>query len=638
MNIQHHYLTSGSKPSPHLGEYYYEWDDGVTKDKVQLFFLIDVHSTKLKLDGLGDEIFELFKSHFFTGLEQDAYTRFEDSLKAVNELILEKEKKKKVKFKPNVHTVLSALSGNSLYVSQHGNAQAYLMRSRHITTLTEDLSEHSDEDTFTNIAYGDLESDDLVILSTSHLLQYVSKQDLMKMYDENELGTAAEDLSEAIHNELENQAGIWSISFENIVGNGEVHGVEGAAQARGSKAESVISDFMGWLKDRLALSRKKKGSRSYNFFDEWRRMGRDRILIVLVLIVAFLVVGIFVVRNQGNKQRQINNLEATLDSVEEKINTAETKGTFDKETAAALLSEAESDAKEVLSSGLLRGRASEMLVKVDEQRNLIDGVRRITAPTLIADLTAKRSTVSALGILPYDNSSYVYEYNGLYEIMISEVKDPITIDDSEVVVDGTYFEDRDSLVFFTQADKLIEYRDGFFQFVDTADSAWRNGVAVDTYSNKTYVLDPSENQIWKYTRLREGYSGASEYNKDADLSNAIDMAIDSSVWVLEDGGTIKKLYAGEDTPFTLSKAPLIPFDEATKIFTEFDNSDVYVVDPEHSRVLVFRKDKDGNLEYVYQYILDNVDEIKDISVDKNTQKLYVLTSTKLYEIDEGDPF
>jgi len=79
---------------------------------------------------------------------------------------------------------------------------------------------------------------------------------------------------------------------------------------------------------------------------------------------------------------------------------------------------------------------------------------------------------------------------------------------------------------------VIEYKDDRMNFLQTSDDSFKKGKVIDAYSNKIYILDPTGNQIWRYTRRRDKFDGAQPYANGVDLKTAVDMAIDGNVYVL----------------------------------------------------------------------------------------------------------
>ncbi|KKT20392.1 MAG: hypothetical protein UW03_C0005G0027 [Candidatus Peregrinibacteria bacterium GW2011_GWA2_43_8] len=608
---KYHHSFIGKEKVGFSKSYHLEWDPDLGDDAAQIVLNIDVRSSAVPGEEVADEIFDALKNNFFQDLEKDPYTRFEQSLKMMNDIVKEKESQYGMKFLPNINVIVAIITGGTLYLSQHGDAEAYLVRKRHVSILSEGLHDSSTmgKEMFANVASGGMcpARANLLSLEVSDKISV----SVVEMVAVEESGTVAEipdEVSKRVVTE-----GLYSKFSRTFADN------------------KVLNFISGKISDLREILNKLMQKNSV--LSEWKRLGRDKVLISLVLVVLVLIVGIYLVRNQGQKQKYIEDLEAKLEQVSTKINEAQTKGSYDKDAAAELLDEAETVAMEVLASGYLRGSASEYLNAVQEQRDYLDNVIRVADATLLADLSEKRSTVSALGIVPYNDSLYVYEYNGLYEIVLGEVKDPLTIDDEEVVISGAYFEDQDTILFYTQDGDIIEYNGTDFNFMDTSDGDFQLGVDTDPYSSKLYILDSAGEQIWKYYRERDSYGGAEAYvlSEDVDLSKAVSMAIDGSIWVLNSDGTILKLVSGSPEEYNLERAPLSGFEGADKIYTAFESNQVYVLDPANNSVLVFNKDsKDGDLVYSTKYVFEGLDNLRDIYVAQNENRMYLVTDTQVW--------
>jgi sugar lactone lactonase YvrE len=238
-----------------------------------------------------------------------------------------------------------------------------------------------------------------------------------------------------------------------------------------------------------------------------------------------------------------------------------------------------------------------------------------------------------LGLLGYKGNLYAYEYNALYPIVLDKVQDPLTIDENETVIAGTVYSDTDSLMFYTKSGKVIEYKDNRMSFVDTADGSFKKGVAVQAYGNKLYLLDPDGNQIWRYTRRRDKFDAAEAWNVNADLKNGITMAIDGNIYVLNKDGFITKMFSGNKEDFPVKKQPVKALKNPTKIYTELDMSQIYILEPSEKRVLIYYKDdKTGGATYSSQYIFDDLTDLRDLYVDKDTNKMYLMDATKVYTV------
>jgi hypothetical protein len=179
----------------------------------------------------------------------------------------------------------------------------------------------------------------------------------------------------------------------------------------------------------------------------------------------------------------------------------------------------------------------------------------------------------------------------------------------------------------------------------TEDAAgWVTGADIKTYLRYLYVLAPERKQIYKYERLSDKYGPPAEYNVSGDLAGALDMTITGPVYVLRDTSTagktgtrdITKLLRGEKQAFTIRNLPPGALDNTTKIFKSSPTGNFYFLDPENKRVVVTTNDGDlGDSLYVKQYILDadQITHMKDLYVDNEDSRLYLLDEKRIYAID-----
>jgi len=173
-------------------------------------------------------------------------------------------------------------------------------------------------------------------------------------------------------------------------------------------------------------------------------------------------------------------------------------------------------------------------------------------------------------------------------------------------------------------------------------SDWPAAVAIASYMNNIYLLSPADNQIFKYVSLVGNYSTRNSYLLDTistNLKDAIDLAIDGSVYVLMKNGDVLKFISGNKNDFALTglpnntnekqKDPNATMVNPIRIITSVDMPNLYIADAGAKRVIVF--DKDG--KYITQYTSSQWNDMKDIWVSWDTKKLYVLSGTEVFEVD-----
>ncbi len=303
----------------------------------------------------------------------------------------------------------------------------------------------------------------------------------------------------------------------------------------------------------------------------------------------------------------------------------------DRASAAEFLMKAKESAQEVMQSKSKNFRydASTILSDIEAKQLQVENARKVT-PNVLADLGIKNDGVDAVGIAELKGSLYAFDLKKVYKTIRNIVEKGLIISEKESLIAGSTREDQNTLLFITNTPRIVEYRDGVISPMSTADDTWKSGIDIQTYGRYAYVLDPVENQIWKYERRRDKYSGAIPYNKEADLSRATSFSIDGSIFIVSDDGTIQRLFRGEKVKYGFRDLPSVPFSgKNIKVFTRPDLDFLYVLDPENTRVLVFVKG-DRFATYKKQVIYD-IPNARDFSVDELGQKVNLLTNNKIYE-------
>ncbi len=120
-------------------------------------------------------------------------------------------------------------------------------------------------------------------------------------------------------------------------------------------------------------------------------------------------------------------------------------------------------------------------------------------------------------------------------------------------------------------------------------------VAIQTYQNRLYILDPGANQIWRYLPDGTTYPSAPElyfapiYQRQ--LANAVDFAIDvkGNVLVLFADGSIKEYNGGAEQLFDFSDLPDGHLKSANAMYLDATSAlpALYVLDPVDQSVYEF---------------------------------------------------
>jgi hypothetical protein len=161
--------------------------------------------------------------------------------------------------------------------------------------------------------------------------------------------------------------------------------------------------------------------------------------------------------------------------------------------------------------------------------------------------------------------------------------------------------------------------------------------AVDSYFGNFYLLDPQANVLLRYLPTLDGYSTPPESyfptDLPVDLSQAVDLAIDGSIYVLFREGHISQYLGGQPVLDFKVTGLDISFSNPVSIFTAPDEEVqyLYVADAGNRRVV--QLNKDGS--FVRQFKPRTGEAIsfanlQDIFVDEIGGRMYILDSNNLY--------
>ncbi len=605
---------------------------------------------------------ETVVQHALLETEGDAAQRLDSSLKELNGLLKGFTVSRAIE---DVHMILAILDDSqTLHVSHAGRAEAYLIRKGLASQITE-YTPGKPVPAFIHIASGRLEAKDLVLFSTQRLLRAVTPAQL------TQIAQHEDKVLSAIIRNLEGEREHASLALlgmpQNAAPMEEEVVLPRKSSVRARKGESAKSVFamsasaaknIGDLTGRLlsgvrgkrislsmdALPVERMRSNLAAFMQDLgdpKRKKRAHMLLLAGALAIFLFVWAgahLITTSQHSKTKA--ELQALMDQVNEELQTAENRRIIgDVDAANAVLQRAEERAKQVMDneSGLFRVEALDLLDKIHGKQEELNNVIRLS-PRVVANLAAKASDVSLQGLVGVGDGEFLtYDQAKLFRVVLNTVEDPKSIaDGGDVVVSGTWMPRSSVSAFLTSGHTLVEVVSGQVSTAKTDDPAgWVSGTDIEGYLRFLYVLAPNAKQIYKYERQNTHYSVPVGYNVNGDLTGALDMAIDGNVYVLKEGGTLLKLFRGESQPFSFRRAPAGVLNGSTKVF-KVASGNFYFLDPSKKRVIVTTDGgTTGESSYVRQYVLegDQVGTLKDLYVDPDQTRLYVMDEKRVYVVD-----
>jgi hypothetical protein len=267
----------------------------------------------------------------------------------------------------------------------------------------------------------------------------------------------------------------------------------------------------------------------------------------------------------------------------------------------------------------------------------LDELRRLTtivSPTVVADLSALAPDLTGRALASVTGAAYVfasdkrvYRFDAATQAFVLAPTGEASVgntlatsaEDGETLV----LDDRPGINTYSPAASTLSITD----LKPAENTRWTD---VALYGGRVYVLQPSDNQIVRFSPAGAGYTTGANWIKarSTDLSDAVSLAIDGTVFVLKGSGGIVRFVAGSETGWA---TPVIDpaLTAPTDIWTSPESSYVYILEPATERLVILKKD-DASL--VAQYRSDSWSGLTDFLVDEPNKTIYLIAGSKLFSL------
>ena len=355
---------------------------------------------------------------------------------------------------------------------------------------------------------------------------------------------------------------------------------------------------------------------------------QNRWLFISLGLVVLVFISSLVLTN-WNKKRQLaetnfNNLVTAIEDKEDSLDSRllynnELGSSQDLIEAEALLASLPHQTKEQQA---VYDRLAARLAAASEK---IQKIVKVTQSEKVNDLSGLGATnlVFAQGKIYAASGQSIYELApGSASSTRLSIKDTSSL--SKPIFDGTslYYQDASGIAQFnpkTKAGKVLKVsglsQDGITGF--------------NVFGGSLYILAQGQNQIYKYNKFVTKNDWLKE---SADLSQATDLGIDGSVYVLKNDGSVVKFYIGKKADYTVTTlSPVMT--RANKIIVGANY--LYVFEAGSKRLAVLYKNDDASRKggsLANQYIVDSLNQVKDVAVDEIGKFAYFLDGEAIYRI------
>jgi len=127
------------------------------------------------------------RKEYYSNTSRSPIESLEQSLSKTNEVLADFAEQGNIEWIGNLHMVIAVLKNNTLYFSQTGLAQTFLLRDQNVINIGQDLVSDPKPHplkTFSNIASGEISENDKIVLTTSEFKNIATEIKIRKIFGE----------------------------------------------------------------------------------------------------------------------------------------------------------------------------------------------------------------------------------------------------------------------------------------------------------------------------------------------------------------------------------------------------------------------------------------------------------------------
>lgn len=538
-----------------------------------------------------------------------------------------------------LHVAIGLLQGEEMHITKTGGAEMYLVRHGQCTNVTANFDEPLfDEDGqqvgstvgelletvpeneyFNNIATGALTAGDILLISTSRLTKYLDEHELSSFFGKSNLEVGFLNLEHRLKDDPDADLALMGLKMAPM----EPSKTQIAADGTTTTTPEEPADMMGKLRHRALLVRgglsdPKQRKKLYT-------VGAIILGVVLLLSIASAL---------GNNQDSEFKLKVKQDYAQAKneltlARNSNIKG--DREEARKHLEESRRIVADLQNQKVASADVNTLLADIEKEADVANKVTRVTAENPFINAEGQFAGETLKGIVAMDANLYIYSSSSIFGPFVNSTTNAnkkYTIESNDLILDLTSFSDIRGFLIKLTPDKIAEFSNNAYKFVDSTGITWKSGNFIDTFGSNIYIL--GSDQIWRYTRNKDAYRGPSPWLQKAEptLKDAVAFTVDGSIYTLMNNGEIKKFFRNKPVNLEIIDAPeevLRGVDAQSKILTEGDWKHVYVFNHAHNTIasLVKVQGKD-QLAFERQIVFEG-SEVISIVISADEATMFALT-------------
>lgn len=583
-------------------------------------FSLKAKQDKIDIGLFGKEIISRFHEIYYSSREEGVFKKLNSSLTSlINE------------FSQMVEMEIVAavvVPTNLVYLAATGKGKAFIFRENKLVKIVEGEEEK------VKISSGFLKNNDLFVLGSSQFFQIISLEVLKAALENKKVEEGIESLAPIVHGHKENSQAATVIFKIELT---KVKELPKSAHFNKIKTMTVIfiTSFISRIFKRGLRALKTRPS--FYVKDEQKRLrAKKTTLTVALILIALLIISVILGVRKRSTSQEVKMIQALIKEVNYRYEQATSLEELNPLRARSLLI----GAKDLIEQSIdkienksERKKIEQLLQKVESELEKVAREYKLEKGDLFLDLSLAKEGFKGNNWGIAEGNLYIFDdQKGTVLQVEVENKSYQIVAGGEKLASGKLIGATGNRAFILSNKNLLVVDLIKTEIIDEIEAEdWGKIVDLVGFSSNAYLLDIEKGQIWKYRGIDSGLSKKSSYLKgeEYDLTEAVSFAIDGSVWVLFSNGEIVKFIRGKKDVFVLSGLDK-PFAEPTKIYTDENLDNLYVLDRQNTRVVVVSKETG---EYQAQYIWPGIAGVSDLAAFEEKGKILLLAGERIYEIE-----
>ncbi len=669
--------TKRIKPFPgYATAYHYETEGGESEALGNLYIVIEVLTNSKQAEAVVDLVIETAGNSYYNSepSKLSVLERFENALKATNQALANYTNAGNASWVGRMSALIAVLAGKELHITQAGSSEAYLFRGNvtsHVTTGLNGKNQQRPINTFANIATGELQVQDRLVLATPAFFHLVQQPQLKTIVGDNTANASVQKLSNLINQDEESNrvaAIIVEVTTAELLAlqtrSNEPDNIEvgqadkpmevakafaaPVAKSLADTSKAVSAKVSTQAKTNLIPFAKKTG---FSLAGAIRKQIKTRLGKLQLAITGLLLIGLVLfwgiatrhsqtlssqirqydssylqfiharqLFDQGNKAAARSDLtqsEAKLTQLAKSVDQAD----FNQKLAKRAHSESEPSSIAVLEADM-KG--------LMEQIEGIVGLSTATLSDFSQFKNAKPTKMTLIGhkliIFDSQNGTAIYSYD-----TSSKTLSLLSKGNNQLGKVVTLTPSSDGAGLFLLTDKpdvwYLRVLDGNLAEQSLNIGSWPKGRSIATYNNSLYILADDSAQLYKFSPTSAGFAAPSNYfANESVVKSTTSLAIDGQIYLAGGQGGLRRFTSGK-LDQSLASIPK-PLQNPAQLLIINGDDRLLLLDGISNHLGLFTNNP-NSINFQKELILNGSKTVSAIATDSKSTILYALADGKL---------